>query len=123
MSDVLEKEKFEIVLGRDEVDRKKFGTLGTAFLGKHYVKMGQVTALSQPVYLDLNKAHVVFVCGKRGSGKSYCLGVVAESIVQLPQEFSQRLSLVIFDTMGIYWTMKYPNHRDESLLHEWGLEG
>lgn len=61
-----EEQKFEIVLGRDEVDRKKFGTRGTVLVGKHYVKMAQVTALSQPVYMDLNKAHVVFVCGKRG---------------------------------------------------------
>lgn len=57
---------YEIILGRSEEDREKFGTLGTIMLGKHYVQMGQTTALAQPVYLDLNKAHVVFVCGKRG---------------------------------------------------------
>ncbi|MBI4141481.1 hypothetical protein HY484_00995, partial [Candidatus Woesearchaeota archaeon] len=61
-----DEQKFEIVLGRDEIDKKKFGTRGTVLVGKHYVKMAQTTALSQPVYLDLNKAHVVFVCGKRG---------------------------------------------------------
>jgi len=118
-----DEQKFEIVLGRDVEDRKKFGLNGTVLLGKHYVKMGQITSLSQPVYLDLNKAHVVFVCGKRGSGKSYCLGVIAEGIAGLPVEFSKRLSVVLFDTMGIYWTMKYPNHKDEALLREWNLEG
>lgn len=64
-----DEQRFEIILGRDEVDRKKFGSRGTILVGKHYVKMAQVTALSQPVYMDLNKAHVVFVCGKRGTGK------------------------------------------------------
>ena len=63
------------------------------------------------------------MCGKRGTGKSYSLGVIAEGIATLPSEFSQKLSVILFDTMGIYWTMKYPNHRDESLLHEWNLEG
>lgn len=114
---------YEIILGREQKDQEKYGTTGTVLLGKHYVKMGAVTALSQPVYLDLNKAHVVFVCGKRGSGKSYCMGVIAEGIAQLPDEFRRRLSVILLDTMGIYWTMKFPNHREEAMLKEWGLEG
>ncbi len=114
---------YEIILGREQKDQEKFGTSGAVLIGKHYVKMGAVTALSQPVYLDLNKAHVVFVCGKRGSGKSYCMGVIAEGIAQLPDEMRDRLSVIILDTMGIYWTMKFPNHKDESLLKEWGFEG
>jgi hypothetical protein len=28
----------------------------------------------------------------------------------------------MFDTMGIYWTMKYPNEKDKELLQEWGLK-
>jgi hypothetical protein len=114
---------YEIILGREAADQEKYGTFGAILLGKHYVKMGAVTTLSQPVYLDLNKAHVVFVCGKRGSGKSYCMGVIAEGISQLPIDMRKRLSVIVFDTMGIYWTMKYPNHKDESLLKEWGMEG
>ena len=99
---------YEIILGREEADRKKYGTEGTILLGKQYVKMGAVTTLSQPVYLDLNKAHVVFVCGKRGSGKSYSLAVIAEGISQLPAEYRDKISVIMLDTMGIYWTMKYP---------------
>lgn len=114
---------YEIILGRNAKDRDKYGTLGTVLLGKHYVKMGQVTTLSQPVYLDLNKAHVIFVAGKRGSGKSYSMGVIVEGISKLPPEMRKKLSVIMLDTMGIYWTMKYPNHRDEPLLKEWGLEG
>lgn len=114
---------YEIILGREESEREKFGTLGTVLLGKHYVQMGQTTALAQNIFLDLNRAHVVFVCGKRGSGKSYCLGVIAEGISSLPEEQKSRIAVVLLDTMGIYWTMKYPNHKDEALLKQWGLEG
>lgn len=114
---------FNIVLGRDESDAKKFGIDASVFIGKHYVKMGQTTSLSQHIFLDVNKSHVVFVCGKRGSGKSYSLGVIAEGIASLPENYRKRLTVLIFDTMGIYWTMKYPNHKDDDLLKQWGLKG
>jgi len=114
---------YEIILGRSEEERKLYGTYGSVLIGKHYVKMGAVTALSQPIHLDLNKAHVVFVCGKRGSGKSYSLGVIAEGIATLPDDLRKNLSVILLDTMGIYWTMKYPNHQEESLLKQWGMEG
>ncbi|MEM4263297.1 MAG: ATP-binding protein [Candidatus Woesearchaeota archaeon] len=114
---------YEIILGRDEKERERLGTEGAVFLAKQYVKMGPVTTLSQPVYLDLNQAHVVFVTGKRGSGKSYSLGVIAEGIATLPEELRDRFSVLLLDTMGIYWTMKFPNHKDDALLKEWGLEG
>lgn len=60
---------FNIIVGRNESDRKKFGDKGTVFIGKNYVKMGQTTSLSNPIYLDVTKAHVVFIVGKRGGGK------------------------------------------------------
>ncbi|PIN76056.1 hypothetical protein COV18_01380 [Candidatus Woesearchaeota archaeon CG10_big_fil_rev_8_21_14_0_10_37_12] len=114
---------YEVILGRSKAEQEKFGNNGAVLLGKHYVKMGAVTALSQPVYLDLNKAHVVFVAGKRGSGKSYSLGVIAEGIATLQEELRKKLCVILFDTMGIYWTMKYPNNKDSALLKEWGLSG
>ncbi|MBN1644832.1 ATP-binding protein [Candidatus Woesearchaeota archaeon] len=114
---------YEIVLGRTPDEKSKLGTKGSVFIGKQYVKMGSTTSLSQPVFLDLNKSHVVFVCGKRGSGKSYTMGVVSEGITQLEQKYKERLSVIMLDTMGIYWTMKYPNNPDSELLKEWGLEG
>ena len=113
---------YDIILGREEKDKQKFGTQGTLLLGKHYVTMAQETTLAQNIYLDLNKPHVVFVCGKRGSGKSYSLSVIAEGIFTQPREVSQKLSVIMLDTMGIYWTMKYPNNQDAALLKEWGLK-
>ncbi len=113
---------YDIIIGRDEADREKYGTKGAVFLGKQYVKMGPVTSLSNNIYLDLNRSHVVFVVGKRGSGKSYTMGVIAEGVADLPPEIKQNVSVVLLDTMGVYWTMKYPNKPDEELLNQWGLK-
>ena len=112
---------YEIIIGRSESDLKNFGLAGTIFLGKLYVKMGQTTSLSNKVYMDVARSHVILVSGKRGSGKSYSLGVIAEEMCNLPEEISKRLAVVIIDTMGIFWTMKYPNEKDEDLLAEWSL--
>src|SRR3989338_3484445 len=103
---------YEIIIGREEKDRAKFGKEGTILLGKHYVKMGQTTSLSNNIYMDVIRSHVVFVCGKRGGGKSYTMGVIAEGMASLPEEISQNLAVVILDTMGVYWTMKYPNKKE-----------
>lgn len=113
---------YDIVIGRSEKDRQGYGTEGTIFLGKHYVKMGQTTSLSNKIYMDVTRSHVIFVCGKRGAGKSYTMGVIAEGISDLPDEIKNNLAVVMLDTMGIYWTMKYPNDKEEDLLKEWGLE-
>ena len=113
---------YDIVIGRNQEDQKKYGTDGTIFIGKHYVKMGQTASLSNSIYMDVAKSHVVFVVGKRGSGKSYSMGVIAESIMDLPPDIRKNLAVIMLDTMGIYWTMKYPNKQDKELLKEWDLE-
>ncbi len=118
----LVKSMYDIVIGRNQDDFNKYGTKGTIFLGKHYVKMGQVTSLSNKIYLDVTRSHVVFVSGKRGSGKSFTMGVIAEGISDLPEYIKQNLSVVIFDTMGIYWTMKYPNQKERDLLEKWEIK-
>ncbi len=257
---------YDIIIGRDEEDRKKFGERGAVFIGRSYVKMGQVTSLANNVFLDMVRPHVILLSGKRGcltgdtliltdkgykqikkfnekedkvlsfnkaskkfewetakfleypiynesllkikfendkeikltkehpllavtgekllsllwleanklkvgdsilsigksledliplkikevleirgikkvydlrvsknnsfiangiishnSGKSYSISVIAESIAELPKEISENLSVIIFDTMGIFWTMKFPNKRQEKLLNKWNL--
>jgi uncharacterized protein len=113
---------FEIVIGRSQDDRDKYDTKGTIFLGRHYIKMGQTTSLSNNILLDVVRSHVLFICGKRGGGKSYTMGVVAEGIADLPDDVKQNISVIMIDTMGVYWTMKYANQKEESLLRAWGLE-
>lgn len=259
---------YDIVLGRNDSDKKEFGKKGTIFIGKGYVKMGQRTSLSNSILMDVVRSHVVLVAGKRGcltedtmvftnkgykkikdfdkkndkilsfdkkdrkfewkkadlleypieneklfqielkdgrrlnltkehpllvsaknnglsslmwiksqklkigdnllsvnknfsdiepvkiksikkisgikkvydltvdknhsfiangvishnSGKSYTLGVIVEELSNLPREVSQNIGSLIFDTMGIYWPMKYANEKDKELLRDWDLK-
>ena len=97
---------YDIIIGRDKSDSKKFGTKGLVYLGKGYVKMGSYTSLSNMIWLDVARSHVIMIAGKRGSGKSYTLGAIAEELCDLPEEVSENIAPLIFDTMGIFWTMK-----------------
>ncbi len=112
----------DIILGRTKSDLKKLGKKGIVFIGKQYVQMGQSFSLSNRIYLDVSRAHAILICGKRGGGKSYTLGAIAEGLADLDESIAKNLCFVMFDTMGIYWTMKFPNSKDENLLKSWGLE-
>ena len=113
---------YDIVIGRNASDKKSFGEKGLVYVGKGYVKMGQYTSLSNRILLDVARSHVILVGGKRGSGKSYTLGVIAEELSNLPKEISENIASIMFDTMGIYWTMKYKNEKDKQLLQDWDLK-
>ncbi len=113
---------YDIITGRNISDKEAFRERGLVFIGKGYVRMGQYTSLSNRILMDVARSHVVLVAGKRGSGKSYTLGVLAEELSNLPKEASQNIASLIFDTMGIFWTMKYRNEKDKSLLQEWNLK-
>ena len=113
---------YDIIIGRDKSDKKRFGDKGLINLGKSYVTMGNYTSLSNPIFMDVARSHVVLVAGKRGSGKSYTLGVMTEEISSLPEETSKNIASLIFDTMGIFWTMKFKNDKEQSLLQDWELK-
>ncbi|MEN9626645.1 MAG: hypothetical protein RL557_973 [archaeon] len=114
---------YDIIIGRDKEDKKKFAEKGLVFIGKGYVQMGNYTSLSNRLWLDVVRSHVILIAGKRGSGKSYSIGVIAEEMSKLPQEVRENIAPLIFDTMGIFWTMKFKNDKDIILLDEWGLKG
>ena len=112
----------DVIVGRTISDLEKYGKEGVIFIGKEYIKMENVLSLANKIYLDVNKPHLIFIAGKRGSGKSYTLSVLAEEISMLKKEYREKISVLIFDTMGIFWTMKFPNSRDLDILYEWGLK-
>jgi len=114
---------YDIIVGRNEREKDKLGTKGTILIGKQYIKMGRTTSLSNQILFDIATSHVLFICGKRGSGKSYSMGVIAEGIATADEEVRKNIAVLIFDTMGIYWTMKYPNHKDEEILKQWKISG
>ena len=113
---------YNIIVGRNQSDKNLFQEKGLVFLGKGYVKMGQYTSLSNNIFMDVARSHVVLIAGKRGSGKSYTMGVLMEELSNLPKETSQNIASLIFDTMGIYWTMKYLNEKDKEILQEWQIK-
>ncbi len=113
---------YDIIIGRSAEEAKKLGRKGAVWLGKQYIQMGQTSSLSNDVFMDVLRSHVVFVCGKRGSGKSYTLGVIAEGMAGLETAISKNLSIIILDTMGIFWTMRYANLTETESLKEWNIE-
>ncbi|MFA5174239.1 MAG: DUF87 domain-containing protein [Candidatus Pacearchaeota archaeon] len=113
---------YDIIIGRTKSDKEKFGDKGLVYLGKGYVTMGNYTSLSNLIWMDVIRSHVVLIAGKRGSGKSYTIGVIAEEISDLPNEVKNNIAPIIFDTMGIFWTMKYKNEKEQELLADWQLK-
>jgi uncharacterized protein len=114
---------YDIIIGRDKSDKERFGDRGLVYIGKGYVKMGNYTSMSNKIWMDIARSHVILVAGKRGSGKSYTLGAIAEELSDLKDEAGKNVASLIFDTMGIFWTMKFKNDKDKKLLDEWGLKG
>jgi DNA helicase HerA-like ATPase len=80
--------------------------------------LGRDLATQQSVYLDASGSRAVLVCGKRGSGKSYTLGVMIEELIAVG---GKDVIPIIVDPMGIYHTMVRRNERQSSDLFQWGL--
>lgn len=80
--------------------------------------LGRDLESQQNVYLDASGSRAVLVCGKRGSGKSYTLGVIIEELVVVG---ANKVIPIIVDPMGIYHTMVRRNERQSSELFRWGL--
>ncbi|WP_394352023.1 ATP-binding protein [Halorussus halophilus] len=78
------------VLGRTTDDSDK----QTAHLGSYRARDGSPGAT---VHLDLNRPHAGLLVGKRGYGKSYTLGVLAEELVQ-----ASGVAPVVADPMGVF---------------------
>ncbi len=84
------------------------------------LSIGDAIDKKKKIKLDISSPHVIFVCGTRGSGKSYTLGVLAEEIA----EKNLDIATVIVDPIGVFWSMKYSNQekKEIKLLKKAGLE-
>ncbi len=80
------------------------------------LNIGKDIKSSDLLYLDDSKSRAVLVCGKRGSGKSYTLGVIVEELLE-----SKNTLVIIIDPMGIYYPMAQANQEQDRLLWDWGL--
>ncbi|MFA7707752.1 MAG: LAGLIDADG family homing endonuclease [Candidatus Pacearchaeota archaeon] len=84
----------------------------------------EIEGINEVYDLSVNKNHSFIANGiiSHNSGKSYSLGVICEELSDLPEEVRKNIAPLIFDTMGIFWTMKYKNEKDSDLLEEWELK-
>ena len=85
-----------VVLGRTAgVDAGQSGRLGS-----YRARDGSEGA---PLHLDLDGPHAASIVGKRGYGKSYTLGVLAESLAK-----ADGVAPVVVDPMGAFSTLNQP---------------
>ena len=85
-------------------------------LGRFYALDG---SLGASISLDVSKPHVTLIAGKRGYGKSYTMGVFLEEFNRLPPPVKSLYSCIVIDTLGIFWTLTYPNNKQKKLLSTW----
>ena len=102
----------QYVLGRRE---KSDG--GVLTIGRYFALDG---SLGAPVFLDITRPHMVFICGKRGYGKSYTIGVFLEEIAALDESMKQHLAVIVLDTLGIFWSTQFPSKDDLQHIQRWG---
>jgi len=82
------------VLGRDGDDGTDRDPPHTARIGAFLARDGSAGA---PVGVDLDRPHAGVVFGKRGTGKSYTLGVLAEGLAE-----ADGVAPVVVDPMGVF---------------------
>jgi len=110
-----------ILIGQNAPGRATDGI----YLGKH------AEPPHKDVWMDIRGAHVLYVMGKRRSGKSYTLGAIAEALVARgwirQGEFDQ--AVLILDTMNVFLTFPYSvaeTHPDASEtmqeLNRWRID-
>ena len=82
------------------------------------LRIGTDYESGETAYIRATGSRAVFICGKRGSGKSYTLGVIVEEL------FSQergKAVLLIADPMGIYHTMALANENQWDEVRQAGM--
>ncbi|MGA1872429.1 MAG: helicase HerA domain-containing protein [Thermoplasmatota archaeon] len=109
-----------IVLGRSTSAHRKWRRKGLLQIGA----VGEVQDSSddlygREVYIDAAFPHIVFICGKRGSGKSYTLGIFAEELIRS----AIGVGVILVDPIGIFWSLKTENtsRSEKKALSKWGL--
>jgi len=108
--------KNAVLIGRKKSVYEKYGLEGALHIGR----VAEKAFNGKDVFLDSLNPHVVFVCGARGSGKSYALGVIAEELALK----NPNVGIIVIDPVGVFWSMKFPNREEKELeaLRKWGLE-
>ncbi|MFA4855323.1 MAG: ATP-binding protein [archaeon] len=111
----LQDDKGNAFIGRKKGVFQKYGSEAALFVGR----VNEKGSPDKNVCLDSLNPHVVFVCGARGSGKSYVLGVMAEELALK----NKNVGVIVVDPVGVFWGMRYPNRETRELeaLAKWEL--
>ncbi len=111
----LENDKGQAFIGRKASIFKKYGSEAGLFIGR----VAEDEMREKDILLDSLNPHVVFVCGARGSGKSYVMGVIAEELALKNKNVGQ----IVVDPVGVFWSMRFPNRetRELEILGKWNL--
>ncbi len=104
----------QYLIGRRDTDI----STGTLNIGRY---LALDMSMGSQVYMDALRPHVVLICGKRGYGKSYTMGTLIEELVSLAPEVKNNIAAFVVDTMGIFWTMRHGNKKENALLSRWEL--
>lgn len=104
-----------VFIGRKKSVLAGYGYEGALFVGK----VSEEEHRNSSVFMDSLNPHVIFVCGARGSGKSYVLGVMAEELSMK----NKNVGIIVIDPIGVFWSMKFPNKEEKEIraLAEWEL--
>ncbi|MFW5928561.1 MAG: ATP-binding protein, partial [Thermoplasmatota archaeon] len=97
------------IFGRKRVEEMRSSKKGCGYLGKIVSYPGNKYEEMGSVHIDLTSPHCMLVLGKRGSGKSYTLGVMIESFAELEEDVKERISLIVVDTMSAFHGLKTEN--------------
>jgi hypothetical protein len=99
------------------------------FLGKVAEQTASRNLFNWAVWLDATFPHVMLIAGKRGSGKSYDLGILAEGLCAPDSQVAfgtTDFAMILFDTQNQFWTLTLPtaglSAEERSLLAAWRIE-
>ncbi|MGY5875932.1 MAG: DUF87 domain-containing protein [Candidatus Thorarchaeota archaeon] len=113
-----------VVVGRSDSFHKKYSTVGLGMIGAiSEMSDDPLTSLvGMPVTLDLVSPHVMFVAGKRGSGKSYTLGILIEELSRAMSRAEIEVAAVVIDTVDVFRQTVEPNNDQTELIEKWGMK-
>jgi DNA helicase HerA-like ATPase len=103
------------IFGRDKDLSQNLGTKGCGYIGKVVSYPAGRYEESGAVFLDVTSPHCMLVLGKRGTGKSYTLGVIAESFGMLEEKYKERIAVIIIDTMSVFQSLKCANNNSSEI--------
>lgn len=112
--------------------RDRGDTEALILLGKCVEQARVSNKFDTNIWLDIHTPHVVYVCGRRGSGKSYDLGILAEGLA-LGQDSKittkgPSITTIFFDTQNQFWALRRSpdehiteDRRQLTDLDQWGI--